>query len=672
MRTLPLAMRLRDLSSVFLSVAILTCGEARADEAGGQPIIVTGEGLGNLPGETAYGSQTLDRERLVTTASGRLEDALGQVAGFQQYRRSDSRSSNPSAQGVTLRALGGNASSRALVLLDGVPMADPFFGYIPFSAVDPELLSAARVTRGGGTGAFGAGALAGTIELESANAAQLGTFRSDALVNDRGETSLSAAVAPSLGQGFAVISGQWDRGQGFWTTPVSGRQPANVRARYDSWSVGLRGVAQVASDLELQVRGLVFDDRRTLRFAGADSFSKGQDASLRLVGRGRWQFDLVGYVQARDFGNIVISSSSFKKTLDQRKTPSTGIGGKFELRPPVGGGVVLRLGSDVRISSGELQEESYTGNGSVTRAGGRNGDLGIYSEADWMIGKLVLTGGLRGDRWTISDGHYRKTTLAGAPITTMTYPDRAAWELSFRAGAVLNLAPAVALRGAVYDGLRQPTLNELYRPFVVFPVTTRANAALRNEASRGYEAGIDLAPAPGVTLALTAFDNRISNAIANVTIDSNLRERRNVDAVTSRGVEVSGTGTLGRIQLTGSLAFTDAHVQASGNSADLNGMRPAQTARWAAFGRVAWHPLPNWTVSASLRHTGAQFEDDLEQDILPAATTVDAFVSAPLGPVEFIVRGENLLNETVVTRNSQGTIDLGAPRTVWAGVRLAL
>ena len=99
---------------------------------------------------------------------------------------------------------------------------------------------------------------------------------------------------------------------------------------------------------------------------------------------------------------------------------------------------------------------------------------------------------------------------------------------------------------------------------------------------------------------------------------------------------------------------------------------PSQTARWAAFGRVAWHPLRNWTVSASLRHTGAQFEDDLEQDILPAATTVDAFVSAPLGRVEFIVRGENLLNETVVTRNSQGTIDLGAPRTVWAGVRLAL
>ena len=77
---------------------------------------------------------------------------------------------------------------------------------------------------------------------------------------------------------------------------------------------------------------LVFEDRRTLRFAGADSFQSGQDASLRLVGRGRWQFDLLGYVQARDFSNVVISATSFRKTLDQQATPSTGLGGKLELR----------------------------------------------------------------------------------------------------------------------------------------------------------------------------------------------------------------------------------------------------------------------------------------------------------------------------------------------------
>ena len=115
-------------------------------------IIVTGAGLPLPPGTPAYGSVVIDRDRLLDSASGRIETILGDAAGFQQFRRSDSRSANPSAQGATLRALGGNASSRTLVLLDGVPMADPFFGYIPFSALVPDRLSVVRVTRGGGVG----------------------------------------------------------------------------------------------------------------------------------------------------------------------------------------------------------------------------------------------------------------------------------------------------------------------------------------------------------------------------------------------------------------------------------------------------------------------------------------------------------------------------------------
>ena len=61
------------------------------------------------------------------------------------------------AQGATLRGLGGNASSRALVLLDGVPQVDPFGGWVSFAAFDPRRLGLVRVTRGGGSGVYGLG-----------------------------------------------------------------------------------------------------------------------------------------------------------------------------------------------------------------------------------------------------------------------------------------------------------------------------------------------------------------------------------------------------------------------------------------------------------------------------------------------------------------------------------
>jgi vitamin B12 transporter len=640
------------------------------------PIVVTGRGLGDNPAVPVYDVRTLPRDVLTSTASNRIEDALASVAGFQQFRRSDSRSSNPSAQGVTLRALGGNATSRALVLLDGVPMADPFFGYIPLSALAPERLASARVTRGGGSGAFGAGAVAGTIELTSADAMTHGLVSGSAAVNQRGESELSGTLAPRLGDGFAVLSGRWDRGKGFRTAPSSQRVPASVRARFDSWSTGIRAVFPVAPGIELQARGLLFDDRRTLRFAGADTASAGQDASLRLVGRGAWAFDVLGYVQARDFSNVVISSTTFRKTLDQYATPSTGLGGKAELRPPLGGAHVLRLGADWRAGSGEAKEAAFNAaTGAVTarrRAGGRSSDLGLYLEDDWtpeevLGGRVVLTAGLRADRWTISGGRFRETTAAGA-VTDTRFAARSGSTASWRGGARLDAGGGLALRAAGYTGLRLPTLNELYRPFAVFPVTTRANAALANERLRGFEAGLDYRPSTAVALSLTAFDDRLRNAIANVTIGTNLRQRRNVDAVRARGIEASADLRAGDFRLDASLALTDAEVRAPGSA--LDGKRPAQTARLAASATAGWN-RSGFAAALTLRRTGRQFEDDLETDALPAATTLDVFVQAPLGgDLSLILRAENLTDRRVVTRNQAGSTDLGAPRTLWIGLRV--
>ncbi|MBT2243350.1 TonB-dependent receptor plug domain-containing protein, partial [Sphingobium sp. BHU LFT2] len=209
MKILPLPLMLCALPGVAAAQA----PDVTADEAAS--IVVTGTGLSLPPGTPAYGSVVIDRDRLEDAASGRIESVLADVAGFQQFRRSDSRASNPSNQGATLRALGGNASSRTLVLLDGVPVADPFFGYIPFSALVPDRLALVRVTRGGGSGAFGAGAVAGTIELASATRDQMPHVGASAFYGSRDATELSASIAPDLGSGYVSLSGRWDRGDGF-------------------------------------------------------------------------------------------------------------------------------------------------------------------------------------------------------------------------------------------------------------------------------------------------------------------------------------------------------------------------------------------------------------------------------------------------------------------------
>ena len=635
-------------------------------------IVVTGTPLAAPPGTPAYGSVTIARDRLTGDASGRIEDVLADVAGFQQFRRSDSRSANPSAQGVTLRAIGGNATSRSLVLLDGVPIADPFFGYIPFNAVVPAQLGSARVTRGGGSGAFGAGAVAGVIELTSASRRDLSPLSANAAYGSFNAQTIDASVSPTIGAGFASLSGRFDRADGFFTTPPAQRVPASARAAYRDWSVSLRGVAPIGDDTEVQTRLTAFGDDRTLRFQGADSRSEGQDASIRLIHRGAWQVDAIAYLQARNFANRVISATSFRLTLDQRRTPSTGLGGKIELRPPVGGDHVLRFGVDARLADGALFEDAYNpASGLVTArrtAGGSTLTVGGFVEDDWTIGPVVLTGGLRVDNWAIADGFFREASGNGTPTIDRRFADRSGTEVNGRVGALWHATPALTIRAAAYTGFRLPTLNELYRPFVVVPVTTQANEALAPERLRGGELGVDLTPARGVALGLTLFHNRLDGAIGNVTIAANLRQRRNLHAIVAQGVELTAAAARGPWSLSASYAFSDSRVV---DASPLDGLRPAQSPRHSASATIGWQPGTAVALSATLRHVGSQFEDDLATDMLPAATTLDTVARLNLTDrLALVLRGENVTDTVVVTRNAGGSIDRGTPRTLWIGLRI--
>ena len=60
-------------------------------------------------------------------------------------------------------------------------------------------------------------------------------------------------------------------------------------------------------------------------------------------------------------------------------------------------------------------------------------------------------------------------------------------------------------------------------------------------------------------------------------------------------------------------------------------------------------------------------------DRLPAMTTLDAWATVPLAPgISLVFRAENLTGERIVTRSQGTSIDLGTPRTFWAGLRLSI
>ncbi|WP_294445217.1 TonB-dependent receptor plug domain-containing protein, partial [uncultured Sphingomonas sp.] len=198
------------LGAVFLSTTALA--------QSGPDIVVTGRGLDERAGDRTADVVTIDADRITANASDRLESVLADVAGLQQFRRSDSRSANPTSQGISLRGIGGNASSRALLVLDGVPQADPFGGWVPFPAYATDRIGRVRVTRGGGSGYFGPGALAGTVELESADPRDRPALMGSLAYGSRDSVEAQGSGTFLSGPGFATVSAAYARGDGFIPT----------------------------------------------------------------------------------------------------------------------------------------------------------------------------------------------------------------------------------------------------------------------------------------------------------------------------------------------------------------------------------------------------------------------------------------------------------------------
>jgi vitamin B12 transporter len=226
-------------------------------------------------------------------------------------------------------------------------------------------------------------------------------------------------------------------------------------------------------------------------------------------------------------------------------------------------------------------------------------------------------------------------------------------------------------------------LNELYRPFRVGADATAANELLAPERMKGAEIGVDI-ESGNFQFGVTAFANKLDNAIANVGLGVGpatfpgvgfvaaggvYRQRRNLDAIDSKGVELDASYAVRNFTLRAGYAYVDAKVEASGAAVALDGLRPAQVPRhFANIGASYDGEVISANVNA--RYVGAQFEDDTNSRRLGSAFTLDAGVGYKLSEkFRLELRGENLFDARVEAAiGSDGVIERATPRTIWAEI----
>lgn len=658
-------------------------------------VIVTAARLPPAAGEAAFSVIRLGEETLST--STRLDEALATVPAVSLFRRTSSLAANPTTQGISLRAIAPSGAGRTLVTLDGVPLNDPFGGWVIWSQLPTESIDSLDIVRGAGAGPYGAGALTGVIQLRERERGGV----LDASLAERGGARLAGSGGVDAGPARLTGSALYETSDGY--VPVRGvaAGAADTPLDLEAKSASLRADLPLG-EAALSLRAGTYEEDRGSGLAGARSTASGHVLSAAVARQATAEqagWRLQAWRRESDFANTSVAVAADRATTtpanDQYETPATGWGVNAALRGRreglLGGRAEWEIGADARFSEGETHERFRYMVGDYTRdriAGGETSVAGVYGEGSLENGPWLVAGGLRLDGWKNENGRrLERDRATGAPTLDEADPERSGEVVSARLAARRMIGGGLAARAAAYSGFRPATLNELHRPFRVGNDLTEANAGLVPETLQGVEAGLAF-EGPISALTATLFWNRIEDAIVNVTIGEGpgtfpragfvpaggvLRQRQNAGTIEATGVEISARQTLrGGLDLIGAVSITDARVDGGSVAPQLTGLRPAQAPIWSASAGIDWRASDRLSLAARARYESKRFDDDLNSRVLGAAVTLDVRGDWRVNDTASMwLAADNLFDVDVqVSETGTGVKGLAPPRTARIGVRL--
>lgn len=638
-------------------------------------------------GETAASVVVLSSEELESTAALTPDDALRQVPGFQLFRRTGSRAANPTAQGVSLRGVGASGASRAVVLYDGVPLNDPFGGWVYWTRLPRESIERVEVLRGGASSLYGSAALGGVVQFVPRKPTEK-ELRLELSYGTQNTPDASVYASARRGPwGFAVAAQDFASG-GYVLVDERARGPVDTRAASRGATGELYVERQFERGLRLSARASSYGESRR----NGTPLQFNRTHIRQLVAGGEWEptsaragvFTLRAYAstQTLDQSFTAVSIDRRSETLTRlQRVPAQGSGLSLQWSGFFGGRHSLVAGfesSEVRGASDEIVYASGRAS-SLVGAGGRARTSSFFArDLITITPRFILAPAARVDLWRNFGARQTTRSLTGTGASSViSFADRDESAFSPQLSALLKVNDRVSLTSTFARAFRAPTLNELYRAFRVGNVLTLADENLRAERLTSGEAGVIYEPRRGASLRAEAFWMDVTRAIANVTLSATpaliTRQRRNLGRTRSRGFEAEGEVRAGvRWTLSAGYLFADARVTRFPADTSLEGLRVPQVARHQLTFQARYTNPARLSFGVQARASGAQFDDDQNLLRLRGYFSLDALASRRLARgVEAFVAAENITGQRYEVGRTP-VLTLGPPLFVRVGLRLRL
>jgi outer membrane receptor protein involved in Fe transport len=661
-----------------------------------QQVLVTAARTSTPIGETPVSYIQLTSADLQATPALTLDDALRQIPGFSLFRRTSSRTANPTTLGVSLRGLGANGASRALVLEDGIPLNDPFGSWVYWDRVPSASVSSVEVAQEGASSLYGSEALGGVIQFLTRPAHPAGVSL-ETSYGSQNTQDVSLSASGQVGQWESVFSGGAFHTDGYIPVPKADQGSVDTSAYSQHGTADLTIKRKIGAQSDVFARGWYFDDSR-------NNGTIGQTNGIRL-GQGALGADLdlssLGNLQLRSYGDFETYHQSFysvplnrnsEALTDLQTVPAQGVGASAVWSRGLGQRQTLVAGFDAHEEIGHSNEKIFSSTtGSNTRdiaTGGHQRTTGVFGEDLIQIApRWMLALSARFDDWSNFDAFLitEPITPSGATVTT-SYANRSYSAFSPRASLVYQVNSHVSWSASVYRAFRAPTLNELYRSFRQANNLTDANASLTAERLTGGETGLAI---QGLNKRLqvrgTFFFNEIVNPISSVscqvtpvpsvcpapTANTLTFVRANLGRTSAPGFELDWLAQItSRFQLSGGYQFVDATIISAPGQPSLVNRWVAQVPHDALTFQARYTNPSLLSFSVEGRLIGMQ--RDTNQLPMGGFFVLDAMASRNLTHgAEMFVAVENLFNEQYVSTaaTSLSPPQIGLPIAARFGMR---
>ncbi len=681
-----------------------------------EPLVVTATRT-TLSPEDPASTILLDEHTVRTSADIAIDDILKTIPGFSLFRRSSSIVTPPDldteAQGVTLRNVGPAGASRALVMVDGVPLLSGFDGQPFWGKVPKESIDHVEVVRGSGANLWGNYAMAGVINIITRKPTDTGaqlkaSYGTDGLTDDylevtghRDRTTINLAGNFFNLDGFKVVQSS-QRG------PIDGN--ASSRDEVFNGRVGYQLTDNAAVSLHGQYFNDAYNYGTNLRTASTDAGLIDLGGTLHTDDGSDWQGMLFSNMQTYDiqFSEDTTPEGDPRRSSEGRSlkqtVPYTDLGASLVWSRRLFAPLVTGAGTDIHWIDGQSRDALFDPDSDLQigqeRSDGKQFFWGLFVHGIYTpTPQWEIALGGRVDLWTNYDGTQNGAVThpdtGQTQVTNLGFGAETRAAFNPRGDVLFKATDWLHVRAAGYRAFRAPTLAELYRRSQVESLVLLPNPNLSPERLNGAEIGVDLPILDNLEISATGFWNEVDNPIVSVDVDESncgemdshtpsmrqgeeedagCRQKRNEGLARTYGAEVDALyEVVPDLFLSGDFLFADGTlVHTAPQDKDLEGTQLAQIPPYTATVAVEYRNPRIITARLEGRFVDEQFEDQEHQDKQGSYFILNATLERdlPIANAQIFLAGENLTDREYIVDHGGGVGQIGTPVLIHGGLRM--